>query len=127
MNELNLLDGGEDEARVRGIYVENENWERIEICEPIYDDEDGHRYEMDIINENNYYGDDRKRGWLKCRFDSDKVGHYSVNVLHSRHGRARMPRNGNHNFNSHAIGMAVARPYGFVIDFVRNSISGSTA
>ena len=28
-------------------------------------------------------------------------------------------------FNSHAVGMAVARPYGFEIDFVRNSISGS--
>ena len=96
MNELTLLDGGEDDARIRGIYAENENWERIEICEPIYDDEDGHRYEMKIINENNYHGNDRKRGWLKCRFDSDKVGHYSVNVLHSRHGRARMPRNGNH-------------------------------
>ena len=28
---------------------------------------------------------------------------------------------------SHAVGMAVARPYGFKIDFVRNSISGSAA
>ena len=27
--------------------------------------------------------------------------------------------------NSHAVGMAVARPYGFEIDFVRNPISGS--
>ena len=29
--------------------------------------------------------------------------------------------------NSHAGGMAVAQPYGFEIDFVRNSISGSAA
>ena len=29
--------------------------------------------------------------------------------------------------NSHAGGMAVARPYGFEIDFVRNPISGSAA
>ena len=27
--------------------------------------------------------------------------------------------------NSHAVGMTVARPYGFEIDFVRKSISGS--
>ena len=27
-------------------------------------------------------------------------------------------------FNSHAVGMAVARPYGFEIDFVINPISG---
>ena len=30
-------------------------------------------------------------------------------------------------FNSHAVGMAVARPYGSEIDFVRNPISGSAA
>ena len=30
-------------------------------------------------------------------------------------------------FNSHAVGMAVARPLGFEIDFVRNPISGSAA
>ena len=30
-------------------------------------------------------------------------------------------------FNSHAGGMAVARPFGFEIDFVRNPISGSAA
>ena len=30
-------------------------------------------------------------------------------------------------FNSHAIGMAVARPYGFEVDFVRRPISGSAA
>ena len=30
-------------------------------------------------------------------------------------------------FNSQAGGMAVARPYGFEIDFVRNLISGSAA
>ena len=30
-------------------------------------------------------------------------------------------------FNSQAGGMAVARPYGFEIDFVRNPISGSAA
>ena len=29
--------------------------------------------------------------------------------------------------NSHAVGMAVARSYGFKIDFVRNPISGSAA
>ena len=29
--------------------------------------------------------------------------------------------------NSHAGGMAVAQPYGFEIDFVRNPISGSAA
>ena len=29
--------------------------------------------------------------------------------------------------NSHAVGMAVARPLGFEIDFVRNPISGSAA
>ena len=29
--------------------------------------------------------------------------------------------------NSHAGGMAVVRPYGFEIDFVRNSISGWAA
>ena len=29
--------------------------------------------------------------------------------------------------NSHAVGMTVARPYGFEIDFVRNPISGSAA
>ena len=29
--------------------------------------------------------------------------------------------------NSHAGGMAVARPYGFEIDFVGNSITGSAA
>ena len=29
--------------------------------------------------------------------------------------------------NSHAVGMAVARPLGFEIDFVRNPISGSPA
>ena len=28
---------------------------------------------------------------------------------------------------SHAVGMAVARPYGFEIDFLRNTISGSAA
>ena len=31
------------------------------------------------------------------------------------------------NINSHAVGMAVARPLGFEIDFVRNPISGSAA
>ena len=30
-------------------------------------------------------------------------------------------------FNSHAIGMTVARPKGFEIDFVRNPTSGSAA
>ena len=30
-------------------------------------------------------------------------------------------------FNSHAVGMAVAQPLGFEIDFVRNSTSGSAA
>ena len=30
-------------------------------------------------------------------------------------------------FNSRAGGMAVARPYGFEIDFVRNAFSGSAA
>ena len=30
-------------------------------------------------------------------------------------------------FDSHACGMAVAPPYGFEIDFVRNPISGSAA
>ena len=30
-------------------------------------------------------------------------------------------------FNSHAVGIAAARPYGFKIDFVRNPISGSAA
>ena len=30
-------------------------------------------------------------------------------------------------FNSHTLGMAVARPYGFEIDLVRNPISGSAA
>ena len=30
-------------------------------------------------------------------------------------------------FNSHAVGMAVARPFGFEIDFVRNPISESAA
>ena len=30
-------------------------------------------------------------------------------------------------FNSHAVGMAVARPYGFEIDFVRDPISGSVS
>ena len=30
-------------------------------------------------------------------------------------------------FNSHAVGMAVARPLGFEMDFVRNPISGSAA
>ena len=39
---------------------------------------------------------------------------------------ARMTKNLN-NFNSHAGGMAVARPYGFEIDFVRNPISLSAA
>ena len=29
--------------------------------------------------------------------------------------------------NSHAVGMAVARPLGFEINFVRNPISGSAA
>ena len=29
--------------------------------------------------------------------------------------------------NSHAVGMAVTRPHGFEIDFVRNPISGSAA
>ena len=29
--------------------------------------------------------------------------------------------------NSHAVGMAAARPYGFKIDFVKNPISGSAA
>ena len=29
--------------------------------------------------------------------------------------------------NSHAIGMVVACPYGFIIDYVRNSISKSAA
>ena len=29
--------------------------------------------------------------------------------------------------NSHAVGMAASRSYGFEIDFVRNPISGSTA
>ena len=29
--------------------------------------------------------------------------------------------------NSHAIGMAVARPYGIEIDYMRNSISKSVA
>ena len=33
----------------------------------------------------------------------------------------------NFNFNSHAGGMAVARSYGFGIDFVRNPISGSVS
>ena len=31
------------------------------------------------------------------------------------------------NFNSHAFGMAAARPYGFKIDFVINPTSGSAA
>ena len=30
-------------------------------------------------------------------------------------------------FNSHAVGMAVAQPLGFKIDFGRNPISGSAA
>ena len=30
-------------------------------------------------------------------------------------------------FNPQAVGMAVARPYGFEIDFVRNPISGSAS
>ena len=30
-------------------------------------------------------------------------------------------------FHSHAGGMAIARPYGFEIDFVRNLITGSTS
>ena len=29
--------------------------------------------------------------------------------------------------NTHVVGMAVARPLGFVIDFVRNPFSGSAA
>ena len=36
-------------------------------------------------------------------------------------GQARFKR------NFHAVGMAIARPYGFEIDFVRNPISGSAA
>ena len=31
------------------------------------------------------------------------------------------------NFDTHAVGMAVVRSYGFELDFVRNPISGSAA
>lgn len=93
MNELVWLNGGEDDPRVLRVDVENENWERIETCHPVYTDEEGNRFDVgEIINENDYHGGNRNRGYLKCRFDSDKVGHYNVNLLHSRHGRARNPR-----------------------------------
>ena len=39
----------------------------------------------------------------------------------------RMSLTSTSGLNSHAVGMAVARPLGFEIDFVRNPISGSAA
>ena len=39
----------------------------------------------------------------------------------------KVSKSANYSFNSHAVGMAVAQPLDFEIDFARNPISGSAA
>ena len=52
---------------------------------------------------------------------------YSIRITMKLACDMDLSRKGILNFNSHADGTAVARPYGFEINFVRNPISGSAA
>ena len=73
---------------INEIMVEDNDLQPIAKCLPLYTNEDGERYEIDVV----YPNDD----WalFNCRIDTNSVGHYLFSLFTTFMGRSRSPTRG---------------------------------